>query len=150
MRMRVGLAVLLSLLLIGIFGCTANNKPAPPGPTPTAFTDDIAVDLLWRYELTLLTGQGDPYQFVTGLEQQWLDQYLKEKRAGSNPARGWRANGAVVKVNKVTAADALLDSQFESAGKTVTIQWKFTPANGTWKIANHQLPSGKWWAPGAK
>lgn len=150
MKKSMGWLVIFSLLLALMVGCGAGKDSVPPGPPPPKFTDEIAVDLLWNYEQTLRTGQGDPYQFVTGLEKQWLDQYLKERQAGAATALGWRANGAVVKVNKVTAKEALLDSQFEMSGRTVTIQWKFVPVNGAWKISNHQLPSGKWWAPGAK
>lgn len=131
-------------LALALSACTTGT---PKERATTPFTDELAVDLLWGYEQALRPGGGDPKAYVTGLERQWLDRFLADQAAGQRPAPTWVATAATIKVEKASEHEALVTAQYTLGGRLQTTQFRFQPEGGQWRIANHQTPNGKWWAP---
>lgn len=137
------LPLLAGLLLLALLaGCTTKEQ-APP----LKIDEETALNLIWNYEMHMIEAvkEANPYQFVTGLEKQWLDQYLVRKKAGEKVSAGWQSTGSVVKVDpkKVTSKEA--EAILQMGDRSVT--FKLVPENGAWRVANHTTPEGAWWAP---
>lgn len=140
-RWVVVLSLLVSVLVLA--ACSAQ----PKGPAAPQFTDDVALDILWKYEQALTYKLTDPATYVTGTEKQWLDQFLADKQAGKQIPVAWKANGALIRVVKAGAKESTASSDFFINGQQYVVQFRFVPVDGAWKIENHQTLEGKWWAP---
>jgi len=133
----------LALLLLALSACSSPQK----GSAGATFTDAAGVDILWGYEQALRFNLSDPSMYVTGIEKQWLNNFLADKAAGKKPSMPWRADGAVLKVEKASKTEAISVVQFDEGETTYTVRFKFEPVNGEWKLANHQTLDGVWWSP---
>lgn len=134
-----------TLVTLLLAGCRA------AGPSAPLFTEDIGLDLLWRYDAPHIPPE-EKRQLVTGQERAWYEQQLADRQAGRQPthSKDWGTTGAVVQVDRVSTREAYMKLQYsskQSGGQTVVILFRFVPENGVWKIENHQLPNGTWWKP---
>lgn len=143
---RLVFALSLSVFVLLLTACSAQ----PKGPAAPKFTEDIAIDMIWKYEQALLYKLTDPANFVTGTEKQWLDQFLADKQAGKEIPIAFKANGAIIRVVKAGDKESIASSDFFINGQQYVVQFRFIPVEGAWKIENHQTLEGKWWAPAKK
>lgn len=137
---------LLGILLVSLL-LTACGPSGPPAPT---LTEEMAIDILWRYEATHITVD-EKLKLVTGNERIWFERLVEDVRAGRQPRHvaDWGVNGSVAKLEKVTAKEAFVTLQYMSPSlqKTVVISLRLVPEEGVWKLENHQTPDGRWWKP---
>lgn len=136
------------MLVFALTACsTSKGSSAPP------LTEEEASTTLLSYEAALLgKAKYNPVDYVTGTEQEWLTQFLKDRDAGKELMLPWAANGSVFKLEKVTKTEAQMLTQIQDTdGKYVTFHFKMVPVDGKWKISNHTSDDGKWYvAPKAK
>jgi hypothetical protein len=135
--------LLLSVLALLLTAC---GRPAA-----TAFTEELGIDLLFRYDAPHITPE-EKMQLLAGAEKRWYELYLEDRQAGRQPRhpKDWTVHGAVARLERVSRREALMLLQYPSrqrGGQSTTVYFRFIAVDGDWKIENHQTPDGRWWKP---